>query len=278
MRIPDFPLITDIKQEYCRLRQEGNSRDATTELLKQSFSAEITTGAEDDGLLFWIGMADAQYALKELSESVSYQGLNALEKLQHMGPISASDIAIRKQHYMAAPMPERKAVRKPKKYRCCWNIGDTFAYQLSGAEAEALGLSGHYMLFRKVDALEFEDGRLLPVVTLTHWKELPLPTNSSEFQQAPVLKLSRGRLGLPISQYEYRAELIIQNIRQVQDLPLEYLGNFPDIQTPDDEVIVRHSGEILMISPKYLTRDCCAYWRHHCYYVAQQDQPTKPAD
>lgn len=209
MKLNDFPIIAEIKEEYMHQRRSGRSRDEAIAALQNSYQDELTIGAEDDGLLFWVALADAQYALKELSSSVSEKALDALSQLDHPSwSIVPKDLTARRKNYSAAPMAERKTLPKSRKFRCTWKIGDTFAYLLSGNCAKEHELAGRYMLLRKVDEVEFGDGRLLPVVTLTLWDNEPLPTNSKECQRISPLKLAAGRLCFPKNKYEYRTEIL----------------------------------------------------------------------
>lgn len=264
MRITEFVILSEIKDEYITLRQDGLTRSQAIEKLMQKYQYEISEGTEDDGLLFWIGLADAQYSVKELSAEVAKEGMRAIDAIEQTDfEIAPSDLKTRREHYSAAPMPEKEKVRRPKKFRCSWKMGDTFAYMLSGSDAEAAGLTGRYVIFRKVDELEFGDGRLLPVLTVTMWDNQELPHNAEQFQRLPMLKLEHGRLGLPSSLFEYRVELIIQSKRELSKIPFIYLGNFANVTMPDDEAIIRHPGMIMMCSLERMARACCFYWKHH---------------
>lgn len=261
MRITYFEILGDIKTDYTKLRQDGQSRNEAVQILMAKYHEELTTGAEDDGLLFWVGLADAQYALKELSVEVSVQGLAALERLKVAIPeITPGDIEKRRGHYACAPMPERARVRSPKRYRCQWRIGDTFAYQMFGPEAEKNGVAGEYVLLRKVDELEW-DNQLHPVVTLTHWKKTALPLDAAEFQSAPILRLCNGRLGSPRSTYEYRIEILFTSQKQIKELDLQYIGNFPNIIIPENEFYDPTPGCVLMMSPQKINEELNFY----CY-------------
>lgn len=261
MRITYFEIIRDLKKEYTNLRQDGQHRDEAVCSLMAQYHDELTTGAEDDGLLFWIGLADAQYALRELSNEVSARGLAALEQLEVAIPeITPGDIEKRREHYACAPMPERAQVRKHKRFRCQWRIGDTFAYQMSGPEAEKNGAAGEYVLFRKVDELE-SNGSLTPVVTLTHWGKKPLPSNESEFQSVPLLRINHGRMCSPRSTFEYRIEIVITQEKQLERLHLQYLGNFSDVPMPRNEFYYGIAGYVTKMLPKDIDRDIHFY----CY-------------
>lgn len=251
MRITDFELLCAIKAEYRKLREEGQSRNMAMQVLLEQYHNELTIGAEDDGLLFWIGLADAQYAVKELSQEVAAKGIVSLELLAATVPeLAKGDIERRKTQYACAPMPERKSIRKPKRFRCQWKIGDTFAYRLSGPDAEKYGFMGDRVLLRKVDEIETWDKRLLPIVTVTHWPYAQLPFGEEEFQQIPVLKLSSGRLSSPENMYEYRVVIQFTSEKQVTQLNLHHVGNFPNTPIPADEFYYRKDGYILMMLPK----------------------------
>ena len=266
MRITDFSLINEVKNEYICLRQDGVSRIAAVDQLMENYHNELTIGKEDDAHLFWVGVADGQYAIKELSAEVASKALNSIQCIaQQVDDIAQVDIKRRVQWYLSGEQPERKCVKKPVKFRCTWNVGDTFAYQLSGQEAEALDLSGKYMILRKVDSIEFGDGRLLPIVTFSLWDHLPLPKTDTELADAGMLRLSWGRFEYPDTMYEYRAEILFRNYAQVRRMGLEFVGNFPNIQMPADEVVLNHPAKLLMVSPDRFDKDCSIYWKMHNY-------------
>lgn len=271
MRITELPLISEIKDEYLQLRQNGHGRTAAVEELKLRYHDELTVGGEDDGVLFWVGIADAQLALKELSDEVAQMAMTAIRALEKSDwQVAPGDLHRRVQRYSCAPMPERENVRKPKKFRCEWRIGDAFAHQLSGQNADALDLSGKYIILRKVGALEWGDGTLTPIVTLSLWDALPLPQSNEAFSRTSPLRMSYGRMGTPENMYEYRTEILFSNKRQIDELKLEFLGNFPDFVMPKDETVFHRPGEVMMLSPKRFDADCCNFWKMHTYLCERE--------
>lgn len=268
MRMTYYPVLLEIRDEYIRLRQAGNSRDQAETMLIRSYAKEISCGKADDGLLFWIGLADAQYYRKELSIGVAKKAIDALDQITAVGwDITSGDIARRREHYGQAPMPERSVGKPRAKFRSTWHKGDVFAYQLDGTNAEKLGIDGHYALLRKVDDVEFGDGRLLPVVTISVCEKDEFPATSSDIQKIAMLKIASGRFGTPKSKYEYRAEILIKSERQLNALALIYIGYFPDVCLPTDEVILTHPGNIMMIRPEALNDDLCLLWKMNFYYT-----------
>lgn len=270
MHLTNFPILQEIKNLYKKLRQEGNDRANTVQILLNNYSAEISRGTCDDGLLFWVGLADAQYACKELSGEVAQNALIAIGQLEKGNwPIAANDLAVRRSRYEKPPMPEQRIKKPSAKFRCEWRIGDTFAYQVKGKEALELGICDEFFLFRKVDSIEFGDGRLLPVVTVSFSGTSMVPKNSQEFLHFPMLKLESARFCTPKDKFEYRAEILFTNKRQIMSLPLHYLGNFPNVTMPHDEIVFENPGDIMMIMPKTIDHDCCLFWKMNQYYSSQ---------
>ena len=264
MRMTEFPVLGEIKDEYTELRYAGNTRAEAVQKLMESYRCELEYGAEDDGLLFWIGLADAQHFHKELTEDVAAEAGKALDIISgYDWEISQSDIDRRKSKYQDAPMPEKKFGKPRPKFRCEWKIGDTYAYQMTSEEAKELGIQGKYVLFRKVSENDF-DGKIVPIVTLTLWNREPFPPSAEDFSSAPLLKLERGgRMFSREDHFEYRTELLFKNKRQLNSLV--FVGNFTNVPMPDDEIIFTRAGVILLTLPENIEKECCRYWRKHLY-------------
>ena len=266
MRLTDFPLIEEVVNSYRTLREEGCSRDDATKKLMTEYQNEIECGAEDDGILFWVGLADAQYACKELTKNVAMQGVSALAQLESSDwAVSKFDINKRRERYASAPMPERKAIKPKPKVLCPWNIGDTFAYQLQGPYAKQYQIEGKYFLFRMVDAGEDKSGRY-PIVTVTFWEEEPFPKNAQEFQAAPLLKVNNG--GRQFSRkdhFEYRTMILIRSNRELKNFPFQYVGNFQDVPLPNDEIIFDFPWFCTLSALADFDKDCGLIWRMNKY-------------
>jgi len=255
------PIIEEIKQEYKELRLKGNSRAEASEKLMDAYRHELNDS--DDGPLFWIGIAAAQVACRELSQEASEMGLKALKDLQNtqIGELLGSrQIAKYWERFAQPPMPERRKITEKKRFQCAWRIGDVFAYKIKGVSAERLGISGKYMLLRKVDTADWSRGETHPVVTFTYWDRPELPKTAEEFQTVMPLRVACGRHGYPINLYEYRIDILFKRSKQLDDLELCYLGNFPDVPAPADEVIVKQSGSILMANPVDFDNECSLYY------------------
>lgn len=250
MRMTELPVLDEVKAEYTEHRYNGLNREEAVQALMESYESELEYGEEDDAMLFWIGLADVQYSHKELTEEVAEKAMQALDSdIMVEWGIAQGDINRRKEHYKLAPMPEKKFGKRQPKFRCQWKIGDTFAYQMHSEEAKELGIDGKYMLLRKVSEIDF-CGRIIPIVTVTLWDQTPFPSNDEAFAKVPILKLfPGGRCFSPKDKYEYRTEIIIKHKKQLEKLALVFVGNFKKIQMPNDEIIFKDAGELMMTQP-----------------------------
>jgi hypothetical protein len=263
MRLTEFPVLEEIKTEYVDLRQKGNDRSAAVQKLMESYRYELEDPDEDDAQLFWIGLADAQYYRKELTEEVAQRALKALDVVaSYDWDVSPSVLNRRREHYTKAPMPERRAGKPRPKFRCEWKIGDTFAYQLTSQEAKDLGIFGKYMLLRKVSELECGDGSSSPIVTISLWNKDTLPKSAEEFMSVPFLKLCYGgRNFSPEHNYEYRAAVVIKSRKQLDSIPLIFVGNFLNVPMPLDEIIFTIPGDVLPLILQIIEKELCLHWR-----------------
>lgn len=111
MRLTELTHIGQIKNRYTTLRSNGVCRKEATNRMIREFEAQ----SAQEGLTFWVGLADGQYLRKELTVFVAMQALVALHRLSVSGiRITPGDIERRRKHYTEAPMPERKLGRPVK--------------------------------------------------------------------------------------------------------------------------------------------------------------------
>lgn len=281
MRITEFPFLYDLKTEYPQLRREGCSREEAVKTLMERYNTELTIGAEDDGLLFWVGLADAQYQLKELSEEVAGKALEALDRIQETDwDVCKGDLERRRKKYAQAPMPERKVGKPRPPFSCGWEIGDTYAYQMKGPEAEQMGISGKYMLFRMLGKNVFEKAEI-PLVTVTFWEKKPFPTTAEEFTSKPILRLAQSSYRFEDKpRYIYKTYIDITCKQVLNRLNLEYVGNFPGASTPEDEVKplpgVPNGRNLIIIGteafvmPSMIDHQLGLFWERNDYYSTQE--------
>lgn len=266
MRISEFPFIGEVKEEYIRLRRQGKNRaEATAEMLK-IYENELTIGAEDDGLLVWVGLADVQHACKEITAEVAAKGIAAIDAIEKTDwEIAKGDLMRRRARYAEAPMPEKKMGPAKKKFECTWEIGDTFAYRIDEIFYDQEELRGKYALLRKVDNIQLWDGRIVPAVTYSIWPNEELPQTAEDFQSVHPLKLNSGKQGTPPGFYEYRTALMISRKGQLERIPLIYIGNFV-APSPKNEKVYTTDVDICMTFLDRLPQNICLRYRVHKEY------------
>lgn len=266
MRITDFPLLMNVKDEYLQTRNSGNSREQATSEILRRYSDEITLGSEDDGPLVWIGLADGQYANRELTTDISEKAVAALDFLEQ-GPwhITQGDIRHRKENYSRAPMPEKRIGKPCPKFHCTWAVGDTFAYWLNGFT----GTEAPWLLLQKVSETEWSDGSLFPVVYLSLWEKEELPHTEEDYRSAPLLKVNRGRFCLPQTYHEYRTAILIKNKKQLAALSLAYIGSFRPVEQPEDEVIIENAAMMTLTPLEFFARNMQIYIKRSCHFNSE---------
>lgn len=219
MRLTAFPLLAEIKGEYIQYRRDGCDRAEATRRVLAQYDAELIPGREPACSLVWIGLADAQFFRKELTSHVAKMATDSADRLLNSGlGISEGDLQRRKAKYTRAPMAEKRVGNPKEPFWCPWELGDTFAYPLTGQEAERSGVAGCYALLRKVGSALYETKYLMPVVTVTLWRKETLPVTARDYFSVPPMVLEGASC----------AELVIENRRQWEALSMTYLGNFQD--------------------------------------------------
>lgn len=265
MKLSETVILSEICSEYRKLRQDGqNRKDATLELIRR-YRNELTKGASDDGLLFWVGLADAQYKHKELTVETAQNALASLDALTGIFPqISQREVTTRRKLYAQAPMSEKSFGKQSRKFRCAWSVGDIFFATLISDEAEKMGIKGGNILYQKIGEIENYDGRIIPIITMTYLALVKEPFDFEEFRHTPPLRMANGRFGSDPTKFEYRAKLLIGNRRQLTSL--QYIGNYPVKEPPVDEILFQDNTNMMMVPIKCLEMYGCAFWNVDNYF------------
>ena len=258
MLLNEYPMIDDIKNEYIMLRESGKSRTETVESLVLTYNDELTMGHCDDALIFWIGVAEVQSKTKELSEDVAEKALAALNIIEKQHIFSQTEINRCRKKYSQISMTERKFTKR-KKYECTWDLGDTYAVKLTNDVAKELGMFGMYAVLQKIDSVDFGDGRILPLVYITVWDDLPNPMTEDIFYSKRPIKLRPMFDNKP--KFQYRAQILFTSKKQIKPEVFTYIGNYP-VKLMSDELTPEIVGAIVMLSPKTIDDDCCYLYRY----------------
>ena len=190
----------DVKDTVTKYWQEGKSGEEIAGLLLEEFQ----TLAEEDsaeGAFFWLGLADSLWDLGLLPEEIRARAVAWLDQESVFDSIPDSPLVApmgkrrrnmlaRLRVKLASPQPKarkyRYVERKPRS--CGWELYDVYAYQLRCESANALGLTGRWFLFQKID--EVLSGKtIIPIVYVKITKDSRLPENAEEYDAAEYVQV-----------------------------------------------------------------------------------------
>ena len=167
----DEDLAADLRREYRTLLALGVEENFALEKIiayfepnRYGYSYETT---------FWLALAETQWRLGRLNDTVKERALRTLEELISAPTAFEGNAKIRRLYdQMLTPAPPMKKLRKPSVSRCRWEVGSLLAYRIVNNKSLANHpCYGKYVLLRivKIDRT--------PVTTLipTDWcDEIPL--------------------------------------------------------------------------------------------------------
>lgn len=163
-------LAEEVRDYYKdQLHRGKKGTDITQELLSQYRNA---LSDSEDASVFWFALADTQWDLGRLEETVKKQALKYIENGSGLGrwaPDSEeaqkrAQILEKLQGKLLSAQPVEKKVVQYRLYHCKWKIGDVYAYHLSSEYAKENGVQGKYLFFVKVDEETWHPGHTIPVV------------------------------------------------------------------------------------------------------------------
>lgn len=224
----------DIRGDYVeKLRSGKSNSDATRELMTQW--ADSLADSEE-APLFWFALADTQWNYGRLLPEVKEKALCCLsqdtemERWRESGERQASAWAKTLQALgdkLNSPQPAPKKLRQYRTYKCTWNLGDTFAYQLTSDYSRTMGYEGKYAAFRKVSEDVWYPKHIVPVVQIYLWLSETPPT-LEDLKEAPVLpafKKPQNIHGEEIEALEKNVKLICESPKSIPKDNLIFLGN-----------------------------------------------------
>lgn len=163
--------VSDIRGNYIdKLRRGKTNEEATKELIE---AARDLMGDAEEEPLFWFALADTQWNYGRLLPEVKAKALfylsqdKELERWEESGQKKLSawkkTLETLKEN-LETSQPPAKKVSKYRLYQCKWNLGDVFAYCLTGDYSKEKGFGGKYVVFRKVSEDTWWPGHIVPVM------------------------------------------------------------------------------------------------------------------
>lgn len=256
----------DIKDEYKdNLRRGKTNEEAMQEIIDKY--QELLEDAEDRGV-FWLALADTQWNLGRLDEQVKEQALEIIElgtdlkrwEINEKLYNKRKEILEKLKEKLLSPQPEEKRMPKYRTYKCEWENGDVFAYQLKSEYAKEQGLEDKYLIIQKIDEIDWYPCSTIPLVRakITEGKTIPktekeideleyIQTGFTSYERRfagfsalrPLKDQIKG-MSFNTDEYgllpEYMASIVITSKNMTKG-KLTYLGNYTNITPPQNEFI-----------------------------------------
>jgi hypothetical protein len=264
----DDDTASDVRDRYLELLREGLTDEESTAKIKDEFTLSFRD--ETENAVVWFALADTQWRLGRLLPDVKKAALNAIEEGSNLGywetenpraARSREKELIKLKERICAPMRAPVKLRKTRQYLCEWKPGDTFAYELVSESAKRSGVKGEYLIFRKVDEIDWLKDRY-PIVYVQMTAGRKLPGSKEEIELLPYLPtsltppadehISKKEL-TQYGEWVFRQMLMISS-RKEYEKRLAYLGNFPVVRPPMSEYIYGDKQNTRMIALKDLER------------------------
>lgn len=286
----------DVKRYFRDQLHRGKNADQITKELMESFQKELAD--TDDQPHFWLALADVQWDTGRLLPEVRAQALACLANgsaFQPWGQSHKKDIAKRRQvleklaKKLNTPQPPEKKVSQYRLYQCPWKVGDVFALPLESDQAQALGLTGSWLLLEKTGERIWHPGHHIPEMYAKIFVGSMLPITSEEYEQAEYIKRSSDWYDLSLFSYpdpsdhsnfanrirsisengyltEYRFKMITTSQRSIPK-NLLYVGNFADVEHPAKEFVSQFDADIKAYFWKDLEEEML--WCFNRYHKSQ---------
>lgn len=256
----------DVKDEYKdNLRRGKTNEEAMQEIIDKY--QELLEDEEDRGV-FWLALADTQWNLGRLDEQVKKQALEIIElgtdlkrwEVNEKLYNKRKEILEKIKEKLLSPQPEEKRMPKYRTYKCEWENGDVFAYQLKSEYAKEQGLEDRYLIIQKIDEIDWYPCSTIPLVRVKITEDKTIPKTEKEideleyiqtwftsyerrfagFSALRPLKDQIKGMSFNTDEYgllpEYMVSIIISSKNMTKG-KLTYLGNYTNITPPQNEFI-----------------------------------------
>ena len=256
----------DVKDEYKDNLRRGKTNEETMQEIIDKYQ-ELLEDEEDRGV-FWLALADTQWNLGRLDEQVKEQALEIIElgtdlkrwEINEKLYNKRKEILEKIKEKLLSPQPEEKRMPKYRTYKCEWENGDVFAYQLKSEYAKEQGLEGRYLIIQKIDEIDWYPCSTIPLVRVKITEDKTIPKTEKEideleyiqtwftsyerrfagFSALRPLKDQIKGMSFNTDEYgllpEYMVSIVITSKNMTKG-KLTYLGNYTNITPPQNEFI-----------------------------------------
>lgn len=243
-KVFDSDFANDIRTQYTDALRRGEDSCNVTQQLIIDYDMELLD--DDDAPIFWLSLADVQWDMGRLEETVKCKALDYIEKeLDQLTDQSSEMIhaemktnaltALRNK--LSSAQPPKKQIRQYRLYHTDWKIGDVFAYRLSSDDTDHSDYHDMYMYFIVKDTDIWHPGHTIPVVYV-YWtisEQLLSLDQIQQYEYLPQFYKPVAYKNNPGLSMKYSLALIFTSARTVPKKRLTYLGNMEEVRLIDGE-------------------------------------------
>lgn len=237
-------LAKDVQDHYKDQLHRGKAGATVTQELEAQYQEALSDA--EDAPIFWFALADTQWNLGRLEETVKIQALKYLESGIDLRRWNADPAGFRKRtqvlealrkKLLSAQPPEKK-ISQYRLYYCQWELGDVYAYRLSSEYAKETGADGKYLFFIKVGEKIWHPGHRIPVVYF-YWKISDRILHLDELEELsyiPQFFSPEAYKRSPQRAVKYSLALLNTSAKAIPQKQLTYMGNVgkPERMTNED--------------------------------------------
>ena len=223
-------VVEEILDRYPVLRKRGNGRDRSIKLLHEEYGQELSD--EDDRSYVLVALALALCRKTELTQPIRDEALQAVGQLREQVP-NRNKAFDKLLAYLSEDRIGPEAIYRSRKiYDPQWRIGDTFIHAFSQPAAEKAGLSGWYVVFRKVGEYVDQEDHHMQLVYVTLCPPASIPKTDEELRSLGYLRVMLHDHG-----WDYLVQLYFKSRKDEEKWQLQKIGCFPDAGSPADATV-----------------------------------------
>lgn len=231
----NYPLVQEVIDYYISLRMHGCSRDFSLDRIYEKYHQELSDTDERHFVIIAIAMALCKK--KELSPRIRNDALLAVDQLRRNALEYGAENELCIYDKLTSYLSENRigpeaTYRAKKQYDPGWKTGDTFIHAFSQPSAEEIGLSGAYVVFRKVGEYLDQKGHHVQLVYVTVCSADSIPKTDADLKVLGFLRMMEHD-----KKWDYLGQLFFRSKKDEEQWKLEKIGCFPNAGCPNDATI-----------------------------------------
>lgn len=263
----DSGVFMDVRASFLDYVHKGITISEATKSVCEMYNEMLTD--DEDAVFAWSGLLDAQREAGRILMSTKRKCLSVLER--ELARVDAGEIEVDDLDAYRIMLSDfragievgmSKAKSRQMPISCEWRPGDVYAVRLVGDDAKLCGLEGRYLLLRMTEPI-VSGQDVYPYVYMSVSATTDFPHDEAGVAAATYIRVSYYR--------SYRIALVSRTQKEFQNVGFQYVGNFPAVASPEDEVVLPEEKRSLFCTStlvEYLVERACDLY---AYFVLDMD-------